>query len=202
MPIWGETELFCQAIFEEGHKEAEKILSQAQADADRIIAEAQRRAEKEFQQQILTERSQAYVKAKQLVDSAELEARKRIITFREQVIQEIFSALERRLMNIRNQTEYPDFLVSIIKEGIDALPGKEFVIELRKEDLELFKKKIEDLGREFALKIELRASPSMEGGARIYTGDRHLLYDNSFPARLKRREDEIRREIWRKIFGT
>lgn len=38
MPIWGEIELFCRAIDEEGRKETEKILAQAQAEADRIMA--------------------------------------------------------------------------------------------------------------------------------------------------------------------
>lgn len=202
MPIWGELELFCRAIFEEGRKEAEKILTEAKAEAERIIAEARVQAEKEFQEQILVQRSKAYVEAKRLVDSAELEARKRIIAFREQVIREIFSALELRLKNLIDQPEYPDFLLSTIKEGIDYLPGKEFVVELKQEDLDLVKRKIENLGKELSLKIELRASSFVEGGSRIYTSDRRMLYDNSLLARLKRREEEIQREIWRKIFGA
>lgn len=202
MPIWGEVELFCRAIDEEGRKEAEKILTQAQAEADRIMAEAQRQAEKKFQEQILAERGKAHVEARRVVDSAELEARKRIIAFREQVIKEIFSALGQRLKNIGNQPEYPDLLLVTIREGIDALPGKEFVVEVRQEDVERIRRKIETLGKEHSVKIELKASPSITGGSRIYTGDQRVLYDNSFSARLKRREDEIRKEIWRKIFGT
>ncbi|HBD07747.1 MAG TPA: hypothetical protein DCZ69_05755, partial [Syntrophobacteraceae bacterium] len=50
--------------------------------------------------------------------------------------------------------------------------------------------------------IEVEASPSREGGLRVITRDRRLLYDNSFAARLNRSEDEIRQEIWRVIFGT
>jgi V/A-type H+-transporting ATPase subunit E len=201
MPIWEEVELFCRAVSEAGHKKAEKILKHAKANADRIVAEARRVAEKEFQEQTLAQRSKAYGEAKRLVDAAELEARKRIITFREQVIREVFSALEQRLKSIRNNPEYADFLLSAIKEGIDALSGKEFVVELKKEDVEISKEKVEALGKKLFSKIDLRASTSMENGARIYTGDGRLLYDNSLSARLKRHEDEIRTEIWRKIFG-
>lgn len=202
MPIWEEVELFCRAIVEQGQKEAEEVLSQAKDEAQRIIAKTQRQAEKEFQEKILAQRSEVYLEAKRLVDSAELEARKRIITFREQVIQEVLSTLELRLKNIRKQLEYPDLLLSAIKEGIDFLPGKEFVVELSQKDLEFVKDKIEALGKELSLKIELEASPSVEGGSRIYTSDRRLLYDNTLLARLKRYDHEIRREIWRKIFGT
>jgi len=202
MPIWGEMELFCRAILDEGRKEADNIVTRAKAEAERVIAGAQGRAEKELQEKIVAQRSEAYVEAKRLVDSAELEAKKRIIAFREQLIQEIFSALELRLRKISDQPEYPDFLLSTIREGIHSLPGKEFVIEIKKDDLELVKEKIEALGRELSAKIELRTSPSIKGGSRIYTGDRRLLYDNSLLARLRRREDKIRRQIWKKIFGT
>lgn len=202
MPIWGEVELFCRAILDEGRKEADNIVTQAKAEAERVIAGAQGLAEKELQEKIVAQRSEAYVEARRLVDSAELEAKKRIIAFREQLIQEIFRALELRLRKISDQPEYPDFLLSTIREGIHSLPGKEFVIELKQEDLELVKEKTEALGRELSAKIELRTLPSIEGGSRIYTADRRLLYDNSLLARLRRREDEIRRQIWRKIFGT
>jgi vacuolar-type H+-ATPase subunit E/Vma4 len=49
--------------------------------------------------------------------------------------------------------------------------------------------------KERSLKVVLKTSPSVEGGARIYTADQRLLYDNTLKARLKLREDQIRREI-------
>lgn len=202
MPIWGEIDLFCQAIFEEGHKETDDILKQANAEAERIVAEAQREAEKAFDKQILAQKSNAYGEAKRIVDAAELEAGKRIIAFREQVMREIFNALKERLKAVRNQPGYPDLLLAQIKEGIAALPGKAFIVEVKTDDLALLNERLENLAGELGFKIEAETSASIEGGARIYTGDRRLLYDNSFLARLKRREDEIRREIWRKIFGT
>ena len=204
MPIWGEVELLCRAVLEEGRKEADKILTQAKAESETIIASAQARAEKDLQEQILAQRNEATLKAKRLVDSAELEARKRIIAFRERVIQEIFSALELSLKNLRHQPEYPALLLSTVKEAVDALPGKEFVVELKQEDVELVKEQIEALGRERSVKIEVRTSPYLEGGSRVYGGDRdrRVLYDNSLSARLRRREDDIRRKIWSVIFGT
>ncbi|MDZ7582940.1 MAG: hypothetical protein U5R30_20750 [Deltaproteobacteria bacterium] len=42
----------------------------------------------------------------------------------------------------------------------------------------------------------LRTDPSCEGGVRVATRDNRLLFDNSFAARLKRGEHEIRQEIW------
>jgi vacuolar-type H+-ATPase subunit E/Vma4 len=202
MPIWEDVELFCRAIFDEGRQEAEKILTKAKAEAERTIAEARERAEKDFQKEIIAQKSGAHAEAKRLVDAAELKARKRIIEFREQTIHEILGALEQRLKDFLHQPSYSDFLLPAIKEGIDTLGGREFTVELGEEDLTSVKPNIRALEKERGLKIELRASPSMEGCLRIYTGDQRLLYDNSLFSRLQRSDDEIRREIWRKIFGA
>lgn len=202
MPIWEDVELFCQAIIDGGRKEAEKILTNAKVEAERTVAEAHERAEKEFQKEIIAQKSRAHAESKRLVEAAELKSRKRIIEFREQVIHEILCALEQRLKDFLHQPSYSGFLLPAIKEGIDALGGREFTVELGEEDLRFVKSNIESLEKERGLKIELRASPSREGCLRIYTGDQRLLYDNSLFSRLQRSQDEIRREIWRKIFET
>lgn len=202
MPIWGELELFCRAILTEGNQEAEKILAQAHAEAERIISTTKERVIKELQERILVEENKAFVETRRLLDSAELEARKKIVTFREQLIQEILNALDLRLKTFNQRPEYPDFLIAAIKEGIKSLPGKEFIIEVQMEDFELVQNKRPEFDGQGVLKIDLRTSPSIEGGCRIYTADEKLLYDNSLLARMKRHEDEIRGEIWRRIFGT
>jgi V/A-type H+/Na+-transporting ATPase subunit E len=202
MPIWGQVELLCRAVAEEGDKEAEQILAQARADAAEVLAAARERADKEFEEELLARKSDAYADAKRTVDSAELEVKKRIMAFREQVIQEVLGALEQRLQAYRKEPRYVEFLLSALKEGFEHLPGKEFVVELNGTDLGLLEGELEKLAVEGSLQIDVKASSPCEGGVRVTTRDRRLLYDNSFAARLKRSEDEIRQEIWRVIFGT
>jgi len=202
MPIWGEVELLCRAISEEGRKEAERILSQARAEAERTLKEALEIAEKDAAEEILERRSAAHAEAKRIVDSAELEARKRIMAFRERIVQEVFEALRERLEAFRSDPSYGDFLVSALTEGIEHLSGGSFVAEMSAEDLELVGHRIEKWAEEQALTIELRSATSIDGGVRVTSGDGRRLYDNSLPARLKRSEEEIRQEIWRGLFGT
>ena len=202
MPIWGQVELLCRAVSEEGRKEAELILAQAQAEAARIIAEARERAEKEHESELLAQTSAAYAEAKHIVDSAELEARKRIMSFREQVIQEIQEALQARLKEFRKEPTYGDFLMSALREGIEHLPGKAFIVELNAQDLEWVAEKARDWAQQQSLAVALKPSASTDGGLRVYTDDRRLLYDNSLSARLKRSENDIRQQIWSTIFGT
>lgn len=202
MPIWGHVALLCRAIAAEGQEEAEQILSRARADAVDVIAAAQDAADKDYQQELLAAKSEAYAEAKRRVDFAELEARKGIMAFREKIIQEVLGALDQRLQAYRKEPDYAAFLHLALKEGLDHLPGKEFVVELNDAEVGLLQGEIEKLMNEGSLQIEVNAAPDCNGGLRVTTRDRRLRYDNSFAARRQRSENDIRREIWSVIFGT
>ena len=202
MPIWGEVELLCRAVLAEGQKEAESILSRAAAEAARAVAEAQNRSKREYEAQLQDEKSQAHAESKRMVDGAELESRKRVITFREQVIREVLEKLEQRLSSLRQEPGYPEFLVKTLKEGLNSLPGRQFIVEVAEVDLGIAENAMAQLAAAGGYAIELRQTSAIEGGSRTYTGDRRLLFDNSLTARLKRHEEEVRRETWRTVFGS
>lgn len=202
MPIWGEVELLCRAISEEGRREADRILSEAKSEAEKIIAEAQNQAENRYEEEILSRRSKAHSEARRMIDSAELGVRRRLMAFREEIVREIFETLQERLKHFRDEPSYADFLMLALREAIGHLPGKEFIAELDREDERLIKDRIEGLVRELSVTIETRQLPALDGGVRVFTGDQRLLYDNSLSARLRRNEDAIRQEIWGEIFGT
>lgn len=202
MPIWGEVELLCRAVSEEARKESERILAEAEADAERIIAEARDRASSALEAKMRIRRSEAYAEARRMVDSAELESRKRIMSFREEVIRETFQTLEQRLREFKKEENYIHFLLSSIEEGVTHLSGSEFVVELNDEDRKLLEGEVNHLASRLAVKMDVKSSTSLMGGVRVFTADRRLLFDNSFSGRLKRMEEDIRQEIWRAVFGT
>jgi vacuolar-type H+-ATPase subunit E/Vma4 len=195
-------ELLCRAVSGEGDQKAGLILAEAEAAAAGIVAEARERVENEQASELLARRSAAYAEAKRIVDSAELEARKRIMSFREQIIQEILEALQARLKEFRKEPAYGDFLMSALREGIEHLPGKAFLVELNAQDMEWVAEKARDWAQQQSLAVALKPSASTDGGLRVYTDDQRLLYDNSLSARLKRSENDIRQQIWSTIFGT
>lgn len=202
MPVGSEVDLFCRALAEEGQREAEKILSQARSEAAGLLAEAQQHAEKTFEVQRHAAGYQAQAEARKLVDAAELEARKRIITFRETVIRDVLNELAQRLNAFRQSSAYADFLLGGVQEGIEALAGREFIVELASAERDAMAAGITDFARKHGWHVEVIGSPVVDGGVRVYSHDRRRLYDNSLAARQKRCEDEIRARIWRKILGA
>ena len=197
MPIWGEVELLRRAVSEEGRKEAEQVLARARTDADRLVAEAREKAGKDLEGKIVARRGAAHAEAKRIVDSAELEAKRRIMVFREKIVQEVFEALRERLKEFRRDPAYVDFLARALEEGMERLEGNAFIAELNEDDLPLFQGRAEQIAAARGASLSLRPSPSVNGGVRVYSGDGRTLFDNSLSARIERRKDAIRSRIWR-----
>jgi vacuolar-type H+-ATPase subunit E/Vma4 len=202
MVLWGQLELFCRAVTEEGQREAERILATARAEEEQIMAEARDRAEKTFESELHSRRSATHGEARRVLDSAELEARRRIMAFREEMVLQVLGALEDRLRKLRDEPSYGDILLGFLREGIEHLSGKEFIVELTPGDFELLAERIAGLAGDLSIRIETKESSSFEDGLRVYTADRRLLFDNSLSARLKRIENSIRQDIWRELFGA
>lgn len=201
MALWGQIELLCRAIAAEGQNEAEKILAQSKAAAKRLLDAAKENAEVKFQGEILSQRNKAYADAKRQVDAADLEAKRRLMAFREEIMREVFHALGDRLNSFRNDPSYPDFLLKALKEGIARLPGKDFLVELNEADLPAIQDKISEIASELSIHVSIKTSTELSDGVRLYTADRRQLYDNTLSARLNRLENEIKQAIWRRIFG-
>ncbi|MGD9972400.1 MAG: V-type ATP synthase subunit E [Desulfatirhabdiaceae bacterium] len=202
MPIWGQVELLCRSIAEHGRKQAEALLTQARLEADKIIRDARQQADRQYEEARLSGKSQAVAKAGQQVDTADLEARRRVMTFRRQILQEMIDALKDRLNLFRSEPDYGDFLISSAREGITQLSGHHFIVELNKPDAEAIGNRLEEMAPANAVTIDLRHDDTLEGGLRIFTADGKTMVDNRFSARLDRMEDDIRQEIWRSIGGT
>ena len=202
MPIWGHVELLCRAVTEEGRKEADKLIAEAEAEAERKMEDARESAEREVDKEVFSKKSTAHAEAAKMVDSAELEAKKRIVSFRQEVIREILGELKERLKRMPEHPEYRGFLLSAVREGVKALPGKRLVVELSNRDVERVKEETAKLAEELEVEIELRGVESTEDGPRIYTSDGRMMFDNTLSARFKRQDGAIRREIWRAILGN
>jgi V/A-type H+/Na+-transporting ATPase subunit E len=202
MAIWGQLELFCRAITEEGRREAEGILATARAEAERIIAEAKDRADRTYEREILLQRGTTHAEARRIVDSAELEARRQVMAFREEMILQVLRTLEDRLRKLRDEPSYGDTLLGFLREGIGHLSASELIVELNPGGLELLAERVAALAGELSVSLKVEASNAFEGGLRVFTADRRMLFDNSLSARLNRMENSIRQDIWRELFGA
>jgi len=202
MPIWGHVELLCRAIAETGVKEAEKILEQARLQAENTVRNTAQQADRHYQEMLLSSKIQAVAEARQWVNTAELAAKRRVMTFHRQLIQELMDALTERLKRFRTQPNYERFLISAVQEAIGHLASPEVIIEVAERDVDIIRSRRDELSRNGTPGIHIRFTNAFDGGVRVFTADNKMMFDNSFTARCSRMENEIRQEIWRTIGGT
>lgn len=202
MPIWGQIELLCRSITEEGRLQADTIKEQARLQAENTIRTVEQQTDRQYQETLLASKSQAAAEAARLIDTAELDARRRVMAFHHQMLQEIMDALKQRLKAFRSQDAYEDFLISAAAEAIRQLPGRDVVIEAAEADAEVIRNRAQELAHACSATIRVRHSSAFDGGVQVFTADKKMKFDNSLDARLNRIQDEIRQEIWRTIVGT
>ena len=184
-------ELLTRAIITQAQEEAEKIRVAARAAADALIATAE--AEAVRRRQALAEEQQARAlkeKDKALVLAA-LEARRLFLQSREELIERVFVRAEEALTAFRKQPSYPGLLRQLIQEGIAALTGNEFVVEVTPEDLPLAEQVLSSPawhGKSAAV----QATEGISGGCLVWRQDRRAYCDNSCVGILSRHKERLR----------
>jgi len=201
VPIWGEVELLCRAIIDEARQHADEIVSHAREEAETWISKSRSQAEKECREHERSRRKAASLEAKRIVDSAEFQARKKTVTFREQMMRQILAALRNRFEEMGERPDYAEFLMAAVREGVTILSTHAVVVELRPRDLDALKGRLEAVGEELSVELELRSNAGVEGGVRILTPDHGRLLDRTLNTLLERRTDEIQSAVWRTVLG-
>lgn len=200
MAVWGEVELFCRAILQEGEAAAARLLAAARAQAEPRQREAVAAAERRFATELAEQRARLVAAAKKQQDAAELEAKRRLWAFREEVFQQARQDLTGRWAAWRQQPAYIDFLIRAITEGQGQLATDDVIVEVHPADREAVAAALAQMPTPPA-HWEVVTSPAVTLGVRLYTRDRHRLFDNTVTARWQRLEAELRRQVWRTIFG-
>jgi len=194
-------------IQNQSQKEAEMILSQADKEAKRILDAARSEAERIRGDIIGKAENQAANIRKKILSGVHLEVKRQTLRVREELLTKIFKGVEERLHAFRKAEGYTDYLQKLVIEGILALDTD--TIQILSGDVE--KKllghkgvitKIENnvrerIGRKIKLNLSKRVLP--EGGVVLVSSDERMLFDNRFPARMKRMKNEMRLEAVKRV---
>jgi V/A-type H+-transporting ATPase subunit E len=203
MSIGQETD-FSQAILEEAKEEADSIVSLARREAERILDGAREELEKIYiAESPQAKKQQAAIRYNQIIASAELEARRKILLAQESFIQEVQSQVHDRLQRLREDEQYPHILQALIRQGLRELEGEEFEVLVAPEDRHLLTADVLKALKKATGKTVSLAESSQEGitGAIIQRTDKRVLCDNSFQAIIQREQAPIRLRIAGELFG-
>ena len=195
---------FSQAILDEARQEAKNIIDLAKREAERILEGARDDLEQETRKEDPQSATQmAKTRYKQLVASAELEARKQELLAQEQLIAAVKNQVTEHLLALREDAGYSALLEDLILEGLTSLEGEEFEILVAPEDRELIDDAFLTALRDKTERSLTLSDKSVEGitGAIIQRADGRVQYDESLQGILQQRENDLRGEIAKALFG-
>jgi V/A-type H+-transporting ATPase subunit E len=185
-------------ISERSKADVKAILDEAERDAGRIRVEAKTEAEK-FQAETLKKAAvQAEAMRKRILSGVHLEVKKRHLQVMEETLFKIFLQVGEKLDAFRKDKGYGAFLDVLLLEGIEALDSAEILIIpgaaerplLTKEKLSSMEKEAER--RKRTVRLALSDQTLAEGGVMLISADGRTRFDNSFSARIRRFQNEMR----------
>jgi vacuolar-type H+-ATPase subunit E/Vma4 len=203
MPIYNQVELLCQAILTQGRQEADRIVSQAREKADRLVAAAEDRGREEVQRVTEELRAQALFTARNLVDRAALESKRRVAEAKEALLGEIFKLGLERLNAFRDSLDYPNWLHRMLIKAWHELSGERLRLMANPEEARwLTVTFLEEVGREMGAHLELALDAEVPAGGFIAVReDGRLRLDLTFQGIISRQREYLRTEMAHRLWG-
>jgi len=162
-----------------------KSLEKAAAEADAELEKARKEkkelveaAKKDAERIVENERNE-------IIASARLKGKQMNSEAKETAVNAALEEVWKELLNLRKSSSYGKAMKKLIAEGEKEL-GKGTVVLVRKED-----RKFESGSKE----------TEISGGAIIQTKDGKISVNNSFEAIFEESQDELRKELYAKMFG-
>ncbi len=203
MPVEDGTE-FSRAILDEAKQEAADIVDLAEREAERILEGAREELDQVYQREAPQAATQKVkTRYKQIVAAAELEARKQELLIQERLIAQVESRVQECLKDVRERSEYPALLRTLIEEGVRELNGEHFELLVDSQDRELVTADLLDrLQSQTGKTVTLSDKPNSEmTGVIVQRTDKRVVCDNRLSAVFQRRKEELRVIIAQDLFG-
>jgi vacuolar-type H+-ATPase subunit E/Vma4 len=203
MPLYDQVELLCQAILTQGRQEAERIVSEAREKADRLVAAEEARGREEVRRATEEMQAQALFTARNLVDRAALESKRRVAEAKETVLGGIFKLGLERLQAFRDSADYPNWLRRMLIKARQELAGERLRLEAHPEEARwLTETLLEEVSQETGARLELALDAGMPtGGFIAVREDGRMRLDLTFQGIVSRRREQLRTEMARRLWG-
>ena len=180
----------------------DKILSQTESNIlsslNKALTESQQKLEnstktleQEYDQIINDGKKEADKIEKQIMGSADLEARNKQLTTIEESIDKVFNKALDEIANADRSGDYSNLIKSLLDEATKILGTTEIVVFTNAKDKELVQSMVSQYpGSELS-------SETIEclGGVKVKSKDGSMTFDNTVDARIERLKPLIRKEI-------
>lgn len=200
--VVGDVDALRNQILKQAKEQAAEMLDRAQRVLERDLVYAQEEAEEIRSQQRAKVQPMVEMEKKKVLAAAEMQARRKLLEKKEELVSRIFTEAESKLEKLRGSEVYMDTISKLIEEGVAGING-DVIVEFGEEDKGIFtpeamssmeSRVAKSLGRD--LQLEFRCvGNNVSAGVVIRSRDGRIVIDNSFAGRLKRLKEELRGKV-------
>lgn len=166
-------------------------------DSEKILENSLPKLEQEFDKIIADGKKEAEKIEKQIIGSSDLEVRNKQLLIIEESIDKVFKLALDKISNTERNTEYGNFIQSLLNESTQVLGTTEVTVSSNSKDQQIVK----SLLANFPGATLSNDAINCLGGIQIKSKDGSMTFDNTIDARIERMKPLIRKEIANK-FGV
>ncbi len=192
-----------QAIIQRAKELAEEHVNQGKMTANRIIRDARDKVKLMEKKELLAAKDNAEREYQRRVQANELRMQAELDRNRWGLVQSVMDTVSQRVAKLaEDEMQYKPILQQLLQQGVELINASQLEARINFRDRQQYAEKWQELVGELTAKVELSdENCDCSGGVKLYSEDGDVMLDNSFEGIISRRQDELMRLVFERLFS-
>ncbi len=196
-----------EKILAKAREAAQTILTKERERTESVLAGVRAKGEADLEEALEHAKSRAVMIRKEYEASANLEAKLLALKTKDQILCRVVEEAKRLLEERTGKEDYREVVLRLIQEGLKVLGLDCAIVIVGAQEKRAvgrdWSSVVEAIGKKMGRPVELTLAKEeleLPGGVKVMDENHHLLYDNSWNARVERIRPEIGVEVSEILF--
>ncbi len=191
MPSNSALESTIDQVLERNSSEFSQSLKNSLEDAQKTLSDALPMLEEEYEKIISDGKKEADKIEKQIVGSADLEARNKSLLIVQESTEKVLEKAKEKIANMERNAEYSSLITKLLTEATSALNTSDVIVYTNSKDKDVVQSAVSNISG-----AELSNDPiDCMGGVKVTSKDGSMSFDNTIDARIELLKPLIRKDI-------
>ena len=178
-------------VLERNSSEFSQSLKNSLADAQKTLHDSLPMLEEEYEKIISDGKKEADKIEKQIVGSADLEARNKSLLIVQESTDKVLEKAKAKIVNMERNSEYSNLITKLLTEATSALNTSDVIVYTNSKDKDVVQSAVSNIsGAELSNDLI-----DCMGGVKVTSKDGSMSFDNTIDARIELLKPLIRKDI-------
>ena len=178
-------------VLERNSSEFSQSLKNSLADAQNTLSDSLLMLEEEYEKIISDGKKEADKIEKQIVGSADLEARNKSLLIVQESADKVLEKAKEKIVNMERNSEYSSLITKLLTEATSALDTSDVIVYTNSKDKDVVQSAVSNIsGAELSNDLI-----DCMGGVKVTSKDGSMSFDNTIDARIELLKPLIRKDI-------